>query len=73
TPISARQRIEPLPDTDWERLHAWVPMDQETLWWVFGLGENVRVREPASWAQEIRARGATLLNLYAQQETPQFA
>lgn len=73
TPISARQRIEPLPDTDWERLHAWVPMDQETLWWVFGLGENVRVREPASWAQEIRARGATLLNLYAQHETPQFA
>lgn len=64
TPISARQRIEPLLDTDWERLHAWVPMDQETLWWVFGLGENVRVREPASWMGEIRHRAARLRDLY---------
>jgi len=64
TPISARQRIEPLPDTDWERLHAWVPMDQETLWWVFGLGENVRVYEPTRWACDTTARAARLLGLY---------
>jgi len=63
TPISTRQRLEPLPDTDWQRLHAWVPMDQETLWWVFGLGENVQVREPTSWKTNIRKRAIQLLEL----------
>ena len=64
TPISARQRIEPLPDTDWQRLQAWVPMDQETLWWLFGLGENMRVREPESWKREIRHKAARLWERY---------
>jgi predicted DNA-binding transcriptional regulator YafY len=66
TPLSARQRIEPLPDTDWERLYAWIPMDQETLWWVFGLGENVRVREPESWTGAITERVSRLRSLYEQ-------
>lgn len=46
TPLSAQQTLEPLPGSDWKRLRATVPDDQETLWWIFGLGENVRVHQP---------------------------
>jgi predicted DNA-binding transcriptional regulator YafY len=66
TPLSERQRLEPLPDTDWQRLYAWVPMDQEMLWWVFGLGENVRVHTPQSWVQKIKRKSAKLDALYMQ-------
>lgn len=66
TPLSTEQRIEDLPGTDWQRLHVWIPMDQETLWWVFGLGENVRVREPESWTGAITERVSRLRSLYEQ-------
>lgn len=66
TPLSPEQSLEPLPDSDWQRLRARVPDDQETLWWVFGLGENVRVHEPQSWVQAIREKAARLGALYAQ-------
>lgn len=66
TPLSSEQRLEPLADSDWQRLHATVPDDRETLWWVFGLGENVRVHEPQSWVQAIRERIGKLEALYAQ-------
>ncbi|RHW21293.1 WYL domain-containing protein [Pseudomonas jilinensis] len=65
TPLSPNQTLEPLPDTDWRRLKAMVPDDQETLWWVFGLGENVRVWGPDSWMQAIREKIARLEKLYA--------
>ena len=48
TPLSADQSLEPLPGSDWLRLRAMVPDDQETLWWLFGLGENILVRSPRS-------------------------
>lgn len=38
TPLSSKQSLKPLPDSDWQRLCAVVPDDRETLWWVFGLG-----------------------------------
>ena len=66
TSLSDDQTLEALPDSDWKRLRATVPDDQETLWWVFGLGENVRVWEPQQWVQEIRKRIAKLEALYAQ-------
>ena len=66
TPLSHEQSLEPLEGSDWQRLRAKVPDDQETQWWVFGLGENVRVREPQSWVQAIRERAARLGALYAQ-------
>jgi predicted DNA-binding transcriptional regulator YafY len=65
TPLSTEQELEPLPSGDWQRLRARVPMDQETLWWVFGLGENVRVREPQSWAEVIKEKAGRLEELYA--------
>jgi predicted DNA-binding transcriptional regulator YafY len=64
TPLSPEQSLEALPDSDWQRLRAVVPDDQETLWWVFGLGENVRVWEPQSWVQAVREKLAKVAALY---------
>jgi len=64
TPLSNEQSLEPLPDGNWQGLRAIVPDDQETRWWVFGLGENVRIREPKGWAQEIQQRAEKLRDLY---------
>ncbi|VXC97652.1 WYL domain-containing protein [Pseudomonas sp. 8Z] len=66
TPLSPEQSLEALPDSDWQRLQAVVPDDQETLWWVFGLGENVRVWEPQEWVDAIKARTALTTTLYQQ-------
>lgn len=64
TPLSLEQSLEPLPGSDWQRLRAVVPDDQETLWWVFGLGENVRVWEPQNWIKEIRIKSAIQGSMY---------
>jgi len=64
TPLSHEQSLEPLEGSDWQRLRAKVPDDQETLWWVFGLGENVRVHEPASWVKELGERLKRMQRLY---------
>lgn len=64
TPLCVEQRLQPLPDSDWHRLHAQVPNDQETLWWVFGLGENIRLHAPDSWAHLIKARLDATASLY---------
>ncbi len=65
TPLSIEQRLEALPDSDWYRLHAKVPDDQETLWWVFGLNSNIRVHEPVGWVEEIRTKLAWLSSHYS--------
>lgn len=64
TPLSNEQSLKPLPDSDWQRLRAIVPDDQETLWWIFGLGENVRIHEPDSWVLAIKTRTAKVGALY---------
>ncbi|PTQ70306.1 YafY family protein [Pseudomonas sp. GV071] len=64
TPLSHDQHLEPLPGSDWQRLRARVPMDQETLWWVFGLGEKIRVHAPLGWADEIAHRAKAVSALY---------
>ncbi|MGF0334992.1 helix-turn-helix transcriptional regulator [Ectopseudomonas toyotomiensis] len=65
TPLSTQQSLQALEGSDWKRLHAWVPDDHETQWWVFGLGENVRVHEPESWAGAIKERATKVGALYA--------
>lgn len=40
--ISDDQKITPVDDSDWFRLEATVPDNQETQWWVNSLGENVQ-------------------------------
>lgn len=64
TPLSNEQSLKPLPDSDRQRLRAMVSDDQETLWWVFGLGENVRVWEPQSWVLTVREKATRLSVLY---------
>jgi len=65
TPLSAEQRLENLPDTDWLRLTSCVPDDQETVWWAFGIGEKIRIRTPESWQQEAKRRLHGACALYA--------
>ncbi|WP_213909799.1 helix-turn-helix transcriptional regulator [Stutzerimonas nitrititolerans] len=64
TPLSHEQSLEPLEGSDWQRLRAKVPDDQETQWWMFGLGENVRVWEPERWADLIQERASRLRAIY---------
>lgn len=64
TPLSPQQTLEALPDSDWQRLRARVPLDQETLWWIFGLNDNIHVHAPGVWVEEIRQKVARLGQLY---------
>jgi predicted DNA-binding transcriptional regulator YafY len=66
TPLSTTQTLEPIVGSNWRRLRATVPDNQETLWWMFGLGENVRVWEPAHWAKELQQKADRLRGLYEQ-------
>ncbi|MEB5089867.1 helix-turn-helix transcriptional regulator [Pseudomonas guariconensis] len=66
TPLSPEQSLKPLQGSNWQRLRAKVPDDQETLWWVFGLGENVRLHEPKRWVDVIKGKLINMGALYAQ-------
>lgn len=72
TPLSQDQTLEPLPSTNWLRLTASVADDQEMLWWVFGLGEQIVVHEPGALRQSIveKARKTQALYVPAPQPTP---
>ncbi|AEB60489.1 helix-turn-helix transcriptional regulator [Ectopseudomonas mendocina] len=64
TPLSTQQTLTPIAGSDWQHLQAHVPLDQETLWWIFGLNENIRVHAPTVWVQEIRQRIARMNSFY---------
>lgn len=64
TPLSSDQRLESLPGTDWQRLHAVVPKDQETLWWIIGLNSQIRVKAPADWERHILDTLDDVKNVY---------
>lgn len=66
TPLSLQQELTSLPDSDWFRLHATVPLDQETLWWIFGLNNRIRVHAPQVWVEQIREAVADMQNFYQQ-------
>ena len=66
TPLSPEQSLEPLTGSDWQRLRARVPDDQETLWWVFGLGESVHLHEPKRWVDVIKEKLTKMSGLYTQ-------
>lgn len=62
TPLSAQQTLTPLSDSDWQRLEARVPDDQQTLWWLMGMGANVEVLEPLQWREEIFATSRVIFS-----------
>ncbi|WP_454005464.1 helix-turn-helix transcriptional regulator [Alcaligenes sp. Marseille-Q7550] len=65
TPLAPEQDLEAINGSDWERLYARVPDDQETLWWIFGLGDKIRVHEPNHWIEKIKARLDGMSSLYS--------
>ncbi|WP_054901735.1 YafY family protein [Pseudomonas sp. NBRC 111131] len=64
TPLSLDQALTDLPSQDWKRLRAKVPLDGETLWWIFGLNDNIRVYAPQAWVDEIRERLRSMQAFY---------
>lgn len=61
TPLSEQQALKPIKHSDWQRLEAVVPDDQETLWWLMGMGANVEVLKPLSWRDEIVASARSII------------
>ena len=68
TPLSDEQSLDDLPGQAWKRLCVWVPRDRETLWWIFGLNENIRVYAPQVWVDEIRQRLKSMQQFYLNEE-----
>ena len=64
TPLNEDQTLEPLPDTDWLRLRASVADDQETLWWVFGNSDTMRVQTPPHFLKEIEEKISRATAIY---------
>lgn len=61
TPLASQQSLVPLPGSNWQRLEAIVPDDQQTLWWLMGMGINVEVLEPQHWRDEILDTARTIV------------
>ena len=68
TPLSQQQSLEPLPDSNWYRLRAQVLLDEETLWWIFGLNDRIRVHTPAVWVEAIKDKLCCLQKMYEAEE-----
>ncbi|CAM5435550.1 WYL domain-containing protein OS=Stutzerimonas stutzeri OX=316 GN=N5C32_23540 PE=4 SV=1 [Stutzerimonas stutzeri] len=66
TPLSTQQSLEALGGSDWKRLRAFIPENQETLWWLFGLGESIHVHEPKRWVDAIKEKLTKMGRLYMQ-------
>lgn len=64
TPLSKKQKIAPIENSDWLRLEAEVPKDQETFWWLCGLSARIRVHEPQEWVDDIKSQLQKLQHLY---------
>lgn len=69
TPLATGQKLNQLDGSDWERLSVQVPDDLETLWWVFGLGEKIRVHHPSHWVEKIISRVDDMSCLYERPST----
>lgn len=69
TPLSDTQTIALIPEKDgWYRLTAQVPDDQQTLWWLMGMGPNIKVVAPSAWQDTLKANAEQMLAHY--QEAP---
>ncbi len=56
--------LSSVSEQGWHRLHATVPLDRETLWWIFALNENIRLHAPQVWVDEMRERLNSMQALY---------
>ncbi|MFK3772125.1 helix-turn-helix transcriptional regulator [Pseudomonas sp. NPDC089406] len=64
TPLSQQQTLSGPCEQGWYRLQATVPLDRETLYWIFALNDNIRLYAPQVWVDEIRDRLNSMLALY---------
>lgn len=64
TPLCEDQHLEALEATDWVRLHAHLPDDQENFWWLYSLGDNIRVLQPSGLREAILDRNQRVISLY---------
>ncbi|WP_330201843.1 WYL domain-containing protein [Pseudomonas sp. 10C3] len=64
TPLSHQQTLSGPSEQGWHRLQATVPLDRETLWWIFALNENICLHAPQVWVEEIRRRLNSMQALY---------
>ncbi|MFG0632973.1 helix-turn-helix transcriptional regulator [Pseudomonas sp. xss_2] len=64
TPLSQQQTLSDVSEQGWHRLHATVPLDRETLWWIFALNENIRLHAPQVWVDEVCERLNSMQALY---------
>lgn len=68
TPLSQHQDITPLNDgSDWHRLVASVPMDWETLWWVYAMNSGIRLFAPDAWVDDLKDHALTLQKFYLEE------
>lgn len=68
TPLTETQSIVPLPSSEWYHLTASVPDDQQTLWWLMGMGANIKVTAPAAWRESLKANAENVLAHYHEYE-----
>ncbi|QEA37778.1 WYL domain-containing protein [Pistricoccus aurantiacus] len=64
TPLAERQTLTLLSGTDWQQLEAEVPNDQQTLWWLRGMGASVDIIEPQAWRDDIRINAEKILSRF---------
>lgn len=69
TPIANTQTIEALPDSNWYRLTACVPNDQQTLWWLMGMGASIKVIAPTEWRDILKTNAEQVLAQYQETAT----
>lgn len=65
TLLSVDQMLKPLTDSDWMRLRASVPDDQETLWWVMSMGQKIVINAPKELRNKISIELKILTDKYS--------
>ncbi|MGP5325200.1 hypothetical protein [Vreelandella titanicae] len=64
TPLTNTQSIEPIPFSEWYSLTARIPDDQQTLWWLMGMGAKVKVTAPTAWREILKSNAEQVLAHY---------
>lgn len=65
TKLCEQQTLESIDNSNWQRVTAKVPNNQETLWWIYSLNSNIHVHEPKEWVEEIKENLERVQGMYA--------
>lgn len=64
TPISSDQKLVKKEVGTWYELHATMHNDEETIWWLLSLGEEIKVVNPESLRRKISEKISAVRKLY---------